>query len=118
MDPAEKRLALEVEDHDPAYGDFEGIIPEGEYGAGAVAIWDEGSYDPLEWEADSIHVTLEGRELRGGFVLVRLKRGKDNEWLLIKRRDEHAVDGWRIRRALTAEKREALEERSPPGTTS
>lgn len=106
MDPAEKRLAVHVPDHPLSYGDFEGVIPEGQYGAGPVVIWDRGSYvatsdDP---EGDlgrgKLSFTLSGRKLRGGFTLLRLRRG-DGEWLLIKQADEFAQRGWKISSALT-----------------
>lgn len=88
MNPSEKRLAVQVEDHPYAYKDFEGIIPEG-YGAGAVIIWDQGTYEVTEKKKGSFHFTLKGKKLKGGFILVRLK-GKN--WLLIKAKDRHASD--------------------------
>jgi bifunctional non-homologous end joining protein LigD len=119
MNPADKRLALMVEDHPLEYGKFEGIIPKGQYGAGPVAIWDEGSFQVLERKADRISLVLEGRRLRGGFTLTLLKgRGRGNEWLLIKRRDEAADPGWKPERCLTPEKRAQLKERIPPCETS
>lgn len=118
MNPSEKRLAIQVEDHDLEYGDYEGIIPAGEYGAGAVVIWDEGSYEPIEWKDDLIEFVLDGRVLRGGFALVRLKKGKGNEWLLIKKKDEHARTDWKLERALTPESKARLEEREPPCAAS
>jgi DNA ligase D-like protein (predicted 3'-phosphoesterase) len=101
-DPREKRLAMEVEDHPLDYGDFEGVIPEGQYGAGAVIVWDRGSYRnitekdgkevPLERALGDGHVTvwLEGEKLRGGYSLQRISGGAKPRWLLIKRRDERA----------------------------
>ena len=118
MSPSEKRLAIKVEDHDLEYADYEGIIPEGEYGAGAVVTWDSGTYEPVEWNDDAIHFVLEGERLRGGFTLVRLKKGKGNEWLLIKKRDEHALRDWKVDRALTPSKKASLEEREPPCAAS
>ena len=116
MNPSEKRLAIEVEDHELEYGGFEGIIPDGEYGSGAVLIWDSGTYEPTEWKDDEIQFELEGERLKGAFVLVRLKRSKkNNEWLLIKRRDEHADDGWTMARALTPDRERQLEIRLPDG---
>jgi bifunctional non-homologous end joining protein LigD len=114
MDPSEKRLAIRVDDHDLEYGDYEGIIPEGEYGAGAVVIWDQGSYDPIRWGDDLIEFSLDGRTLKGSFTLVRLKKGKGNEWLLIKKRDGHERTRWKLERALTRERMAMLEEREPP----
>ena len=118
MNPSEKRLAVHVEDHELEYADYEGIIPEGEYGAGAVAVWDAGTYELVEWSDDSIHFVLEGERLRGGFTLVRLKKGKGNEWLLIKKRDEHALADWKLDCALTPEKQASLEPREPPCAAS
>lgn len=97
MDPSIKRLAIQVEDHPYAYKDFEGVIPEG-YGAGTVKIWDRGTYDIDAASAKesekmllqglkkgSVHFSLHGKKLKGDFSLVRLKRGKENSWLLIKK---------------------------------
>jgi len=115
MNPAEKRLAVQVEDHPLEYGDFEGIIPEGRYGAGAVVIWDDGMYDLLEQTGDKISFFLKGKKLHGNFTLVLLKgRGKGNEWLLIKQKDEYAEPDWRLKTSLTPEKRRKLKERIPP----
>jgi bifunctional non-homologous end joining protein LigD len=119
MNPAEKRLAVQVEDHPLEYGDFEGIIPEGRYGAGAVVIWDDGMYDLLEQTGDKISFFLKGKKLYGNFTLVLLKgRGKGNEWLLIKQKDEYAEPDWRLKTSLTPEKRRKLKERIPPCETS
>jgi bifunctional non-homologous end joining protein LigD len=102
LDPADKRLAVEVEDHPLDYGDFEGTIPKGQYGAGTVMVWDRGSWqpdgDPQKMLKDGdLKFTLKGRKLKGGWVLVRMKKdrfgGKRTNWLLIKHRDEYAVDG-------------------------
>ena len=111
MNPAEKRLAVEVEDHPLDYVDFEGIIPEGEYGAGAVVIWDEGDYELLEKTEKKISLILHGRRMRGGFTLTQLKprgKGPAKDWLLIKKNDEHADRNWRLRLALTEEKKKQL----------
>jgi bifunctional non-homologous end joining protein LigD len=98
MDPSEKRLAVQVEDHPLDYIDFEGTIPEGEYGAGRVVIWDQGTYTLVEKKEDEIKFALEGKKLRGSFVLVKLKRSKKgNEWLLIKHKDEYAQPGWKLK---------------------
>jgi bifunctional non-homologous end joining protein LigD len=106
LDPADKRLAVEVEDHPLAYGDFEGTIPEGEYGAGTVMLWDRGFWLPEgDGGADKalakgdLKFTLAGEKLQGSWVLVRMRRdregGKRSNWLLIKHRDgyERAGDG-------------------------
>ena len=93
MNPADKRLAIQVEDHDLDYGSFAGTIPEGHYGAGEVLIWDEGSYEPVGDMAEGLrkgHITflLHGTRLSCEFALVRLRKGaKGNEWLLIKGRE-------------------------------
>jgi len=83
--PGIKRLAVRVEDHDLAYGDFEGRIPEGQYGAGEVRIWDKGSYEAEEWTDQAIRFTLHGARACGKFNLIRFSHGKPNEWLIIKR---------------------------------
>jgi DNA ligase D-like protein (predicted 3'-phosphoesterase) len=97
-DPRQKRLAVEVEDHSLQYADFEGVIGKSSYGAGAVIVWDEGTYRNLE-EGDSMadalaggHAKfwLEGEKLRGGWTLQRTRRGAKPQWLVIKRRDEGA----------------------------
>lgn len=100
LDPDDKRLAVHVEDHPLDYGSFEGLIPKGEYGAGAVIVWDEGRWIPKSDPAKAIakgHIefALEGHKLKGGWHLVRLqpRRGeKRDNWLLIKSRDEAASD--------------------------
>ncbi len=115
MNPSERRLALQVEDHLLEYTDFEGIIPQGQYGAGAVVIWDSGTYELIEKKAEKITFFLQGEKLKGGFTLTLLKgRGKGNEWLLIKKRDAHARPDWTLNPALTPEKRASLKERIPP----
>jgi len=91
MNPADKRLAVMVDDHDIDYANFEGTIPEGMYGAGEVLIWDEGTY---ELKAGDIHlgkldIFLKGKKLKGMFVLARMS-GKEKDWLLIKKNDEFA----------------------------
>lgn len=101
-DPGEKRLAVPTEDHPLEYADFEGVIPEGEYGAGTVLLWDAGTYSnirvkdgriiPMAEALEEGHLIfrLEGIKLRGGYALIRLKRAKDEGWLLVKMRDEEA----------------------------
>jgi bifunctional non-homologous end joining protein LigD len=98
LDPAEKRLAMAVEDHPIEYADFEGIIPAGEYGGGTVMVWDRGTYVPKQpdvgkaWKDGRLEITLNGKKLRGNWILVRT-RGRDSRtWLLIKRRDETASE--------------------------
>jgi bifunctional non-homologous end joining protein LigD len=113
MDASQKRLAVAVEDHALDYVDFEGIIPDGHYGAGIVVIWDCGTYIPADWKPDKVSVILDGSKLKGGFTLMRMKGGgKTKEWLLIKGKDKEAVPGWRIEQGLTAQKRAELIEHS------
>ena len=80
----EKRLAVETEDHPYEYASFAGEIPKGQYGAGTVKIWDKGYYTAKLWESDKIEVTLDGERLKGRYVLVRLKRAGDKDWLMLK----------------------------------
>jgi bifunctional non-homologous end joining protein LigD len=94
-DPKDKRLAVKVEDHPLEYGDFEGIIPEGNYGAGGVIVWDRGAWAPLEDPHEGmvkgkLLFDLKGYKLRGTWTLVKIKKG-DKEWLLIKERDGHVA---------------------------
>jgi bifunctional non-homologous end joining protein LigD len=109
LDPGEKRLAVHVEDHPVDYGDFEGIIPKGQYGGGTVLLWDQGTWEPVGDAADAangpaaahrkghLKFLLHGEKLEGGWNLVRMhgeKAGEDKEnWLLIKENDEFAVPG-------------------------
>jgi len=101
LDPHDKRLAVEVEDHPLDYGDFEGTIPKGQYGGGTVQLWDRGyweSDDPEKGFAKGdLKFTLAGEKLHGSFVLVRMRHnrdgGKRTNWLLIKHRDEYAREG-------------------------
>jgi bifunctional non-homologous end joining protein LigD len=102
LDPAERRLAVETEDHPVEYAKFEGVIPEGEYGAGRHMIWDEGRYElidaddaPAAYEAGRLKFRLTGKKLRGEFNLVRMG-GREGQWLLIKGRDEFAEPGWQL----------------------
>lgn len=122
LNHAEKRLAVMVDDHSVEYFDFEGVIPNGQYGAGTVVIWDSGTYrliqgnDPGKaFEAGKIVFELAGYLLKGGFTLIKMKGKADNTWLLIKTRDEYSRTGWNIRQALTEEREKTLLERIPPG---
>ena len=119
LDPADKRLAMQVEDHPVSYFDFEGIIPEGNYGAGTVMVWDVGTWEPLspvakngkylpgtEAEADAMlkkgdfKFRLQGKRLKGDFALVHIKArrpgSKGTEWLLIKKHDDDVVESFDI----------------------
>lgn len=100
MNPNEKRLAVQVEDHPLDYANFEGIIPAGNYGAGTVEIWDSGTYTYIEKYRDIaaaiehgiLEFKLHGRKLKGLFTLVRTRmNGKDSNWLLMKKEDAYAV---------------------------
>ena len=117
LDPADKRLAMQVEDHPVSYFDFEGIIPEGNYGAGTVMVWDVGTWEPMDNERNEhemlakgdLKFFLRGKKLKGEFVLAKMRSrrpgSKGTEWLLIKKRDEFAKPGFDIdkldRSALT-----------------
>lgn len=105
LDPTTRRLAMMVEDHPYDYRDFEGIIPKGNYGAGTVIVWDEGTYRPVEDQPDkksrekhllkqlregSIKIVLNGKKLKGEFALVRTNGMGENSWLLIKHKDKYA----------------------------
>jgi len=107
LNPSDKRLAMMVEDHPYSYRTFEGSIPKGNYGAGEVEIWDEGTYEPIEkisgksddlimraeLHKQSLKFILHGKKLKGEFALVKIKNPKDdNAWLLIKHKDKYAVD--------------------------
>jgi bifunctional non-homologous end joining protein LigD len=119
LDPADKRLAMQVEDHPVSYFDFEGIIPENNYGAGTVMVWDVGTWQPLSpipiegkylpgTEAEAIAMLakgdlkfrLDGKKLKGDFALIKMKGrrpgSKGTEWLLIKKHDDHQVEGYDI----------------------
>ena len=101
LDPHDKRLAVEVEDHPLDYGDFEGTIPQGQYGGGTVQLWDRGTWesdDPQRgFKKGDLKFTLHGDKLHGSWVLVRMRHdrngGKRTNWLLIKHRDEYAREG-------------------------
>lgn len=121
MNPADKRLAVMVEDHPVSYIDFEGEIPEGNYGAGSVEVWDHGVFAPVDEDLEKLSerealraldkgelkIFLKGEKLEGGFVLVRLKDEKN--WLLIKHKDEYAVkrkyDSEKFARTRTVKKK-------------
>src|SRR5690606_28491974 len=106
LNPKEKRLAMMVEDHPFDYKDFEGVIPKGNYGAGEVIVWDNGTYHSIDTEdrkesipllkkgleKGDLKFVLHGEKLNGQFALVNMKKPKQNAWLLIKKSDEFATD--------------------------
>jgi len=125
LDPADKRLAMQVEDHPVSYFDFEGTIPEGNYGAGTVMVWDVGTWEPLsatpvngklvpandaeaaaQMKKGDFKFRLHGKKLSGDFVLVHIKSrkpgSKGTEWLLIKKHDESQVPGYDIEKFGTS----------------
>src|SRR6266496_3071968 len=115
-DPGEKRLAMPVEDHPLDYAGFEGVIPEGRYGAGTVIVWDTGHYRPLSdepveqaLEQGHVAVWLEGSKLHGGYALTRVSKGKRERWLLVKMDDEGAD---RRRDPLSSQPKSALSGRT------
>ncbi len=126
LNPADKRLAMQVEDHPFDYKDFEGIIPAGNYGAGTVMVWDEGSYEPLEatnatksanekallkqLRAGSLKFRLNGHKLKGEFALVRTKGRGENSWLLIKHRDRYASESPVIEKDKSVVSKKTLEQ--------
>jgi DNA ligase D-like protein (predicted 3'-phosphoesterase) len=79
-----KRLAVQVEDHALEWGEFEGEIPSGEYGAGTVHIWDRGTYESREWKSNQIGLVLHGAKLQGRYELVRFERAGERVWLILK----------------------------------
>ena len=123
MNPAEKRLAVMVDDHALEYATFEGIIPTGQYGAGPVVIWDHGTYEVLESSdplvqlvSGSLKFALHGRRLTGAFALVKLTgpRATGKEWFLMKKADRDADARFVLTSALTPSKRAALNTVAPP----
>src|SRR5947209_15743267 len=103
LDPGDKRLSMQVEDHPVSYFDFEGTIPEGNYGAGAVMVWDTGTWEALGDAAamlkkGDLKFKLHGKKLKGEFVLAKMRSSrpgsKGTEWLLIKKKDEFAKPGF------------------------
>ena len=97
FNPAEKRLAVETEDHPIDYGGFEGVIPKGNYGAGNVIVWDNGTYEMVDpetpekgWSKGKLHFVLKGKKLRGEWVLVRGSRDP-KQWIFFKVRDDYAT---------------------------
>ena len=127
MDPADKRLAVMVPDHPLEYVDFEAIIPEGHYGAGPVVVWDEGTFTPIDTEDPAaalekgrLSFELKGKKLKGNFALAQMKhlpRSTGKEWLLMKKKDAYAKEGYEIETALTPARLRKLKEQVPPCET-
>lgn len=101
MNPKDKRLAIMVEDHPLEYGNFEGVIPKGMYGAGTVVIWDKGMFEIKEGnlERERFTIIFYGKKLKGAFALAKMS-GRDKEWLLIKKADENADYGFKLKTVL------------------
>ena len=126
LNPADKRLAVMVDDHPLEYIDFEGIIPDGSYGAGAVVVWDHGTYEPsgpgdpeTRLQFGKLAFTLNGNKLKGGFALARLARGETGkEWLLMKKKDEYADPHLTLKTELIPERLRNLPAKAPPCETS
>ncbi len=124
MNPADKRLAVMVPDHVLEYIDFEGIIPEGQYGAGPVVVWDSGEFIPLDTDDPAaslkngkLSFKLRGKKLKGVFALTQMKglpKGTGKEWLLMKKKDSYAADRYTIETQLTPARLAKLKERIPP----
>ena len=113
-----------VDDHPLGYGEFEGIIPQGQYGAGAVLVWDSGDFLP-EGTAEAalkkgrLSFILKGKKLKGSFSLILMKgRGAGKDWLLIKGQDGFAKKDWKMKEDLTPAKKKKLTEKIPPCETS
>ncbi len=127
LNPAEKRLAVMVPDHPLNYLDFEGIIPEGHYGAGPVVVWDTGEFNPLDTDDPGeaikrgrLSFELKGAKLKGTFALAQMKglpKGTGKEWLLMKKKDAAAKSDFTLTTALTPTKLKKLRERVPPCET-
>ncbi|MEW6675191.1 MAG: DNA polymerase ligase N-terminal domain-containing protein [Nitrospirota bacterium] len=101
MNPKEKRLAIMVENHSLDYAPFEGIIPEGMYGAGAVVIWDEGEFEIKDGSLRKgrLNIIFHGKKLKGAFTLAKMS-GRDKEWLLMKKMDEYADYNFKLETVL------------------
>jgi len=127
MNPADRRLAIMVPDHVLEYIDFEGIIPEGSYGAGPVVVWDTGEFVLLETDdpdvaltAGKLSIELKGKRLKGAFTLAQMKglpKGTGKEWLLMKKKDSYALPYYTIKTELTPAKLAKLKEQIPPCET-
>jgi len=126
LNPEDKRLAMMVEDHPYDYKDFEGIIPEGNYGAGTVIVWDEGEYGSMDNEDKSqkeqekillsqlykgdVKIVMHGKKLKGAFALVKMKGRGENTWLLIKKKDKWASDEDVTKKDKSVKSRKTIEQ--------
>jgi bifunctional non-homologous end joining protein LigD len=135
MNPDDKRLAMMVEDHPYDYKDFEGTIPEGNYGAGNVIVWDNGAYHAVDAEKGGtgersllqglkkghISFILEGKKLKGEFALIKMHGRQENAWLLVKKNDRYASDEdilEKNRSVISRQSLEGLTKKSPSKTAS
>lgn len=132
LNPDDKRLAMMVEDHPYDYKDFEGNIPEGNYGAGQVEVWDSGTYEPLdetsklsnekellkELKDGSLKFVLHGKKLKGEFALIKMKNAENNAWLLIKHKDKFAEEEYDAEENVSKNSQVSkfLEEKKSPKT--
>lgn len=132
LNPDDKRLAMMVEDHPYDYKDFEGNIPEGNYGAGQVEVWDSGTYEPLDETSKlsdekellkklkdgSLKFVLHGKKLKGEFALVKMKNAENNAWLLIKHKDKFAEEEYDAEENVSKNSQVSkfLEEKKSPKT--
>jgi len=115
MSPKDKRLAIMVDDHPLEYANYEGIIPKKNYGAGPVIIWDCGEFEIIKGSLKEgmIEFYLNGKKLKGLFLLIKIKTKKD-QWLLIKKKDKYSIENFKITQELTIEKLKYLKEKIPP----
>ncbi len=127
MNPADKRLAVMVPDHDLIYINFEGVIPKGTYGAGPVVVWDAGEFVLLDTDnpeaalkAGKLSFKLTGKKLKGDFALAHMKglpKSTGKEWLLMKKKDNYALPDYNIKSELSPARIAKLKERMPPCET-
>ncbi len=127
MNPADKRLAIMVPDHVLEHIDFEGVIPEDSYGAGPVVVWDTGTFIPVDTDDPAgalaqgrLSFELKGKKLKGAFALAQMKglpKSTGREWLLMKKKDPFAKDGYVVKSELTPARIKKLKQRVPPCET-
>jgi bifunctional non-homologous end joining protein LigD len=114
MNPTEKRLAIMVDDHPLSYSEFEGIIPNGYYGAGIVVIWDRGTFTIKKGRLSEglLEINFNGKIIKGVFILKKLPKGENN-WLFFKKKDNFANYNFELKLALTEDKKKTLKEKIP-----